>query len=231
MTADKEESKRRHDALFRVLDKFGLPPLYSPWIRFSVHSIVKMVVTGHLTEIRAIKPSQERKRLRRIRGLAQKLARELREMNPAVLHDIENACLIVTALPRLKGASWARGREVTEEYICPPLDRDFWTSFWETVGRLDRVIDQIAPEVNRHIDVAPDAGRRDLMNIEVIRRLLPLWEDALNKGPAPLSITDAGELSEFLAESFDALGLQGNCRAAMDSLREYVLRNPDGWFD
>jgi len=93
------------------------------------------------------------------------------------------------------------------------------------------VIDEITPEVNRQIDAAPDAGRRDLMDIEVARRLLPLWEEALNKGTAPLSITDAGEFSEFLAESFDALCLQGNCRAALDSLRKYALTNPDGWFD
>jgi hypothetical protein len=56
-----------------------------------------------------------------------------------------------------------------------------------------------------------------------------VWEEAMNKGSAPLSITDAGEFADFLTAAFTALGLQNNPRAAVDSWREYCLEYPDGW--
>jgi hypothetical protein len=231
-----KERERRRDALFKVLHEFGLPEEHGVWIYSRVNSIVRWAVAGTFTEIRAIKRGKEKKRLQRMKVLAQKLARELREMNPEVLYGIDEACYstITTALPRLNRISWSAegGREVKEEYICPHLDGEFWELFWETVGRLDRVIDQITPKVNRHIDATPEAGRRHTKNVEAIRRLLLLWMDALNKDGAPLSINDASEFSEFLAESFKALGLKGNHRAAMDSWRAYCRENPnDGWND
>jgi len=120
MIPNKEEYERGYDALFRVLKKFGLPPRYSVGIHLSVHFIVKMVVTGNLTRIRAIKPSQERKRLQRMRGLAQKLDRELREINPVVLGEIETTCLRVTALPRFKSVTWTYGQGVTKNIYADP---------------------------------------------------------------------------------------------------------------
>jgi hypothetical protein len=46
---DEAELFRRREALFKVLDRFGLP--YIPaWLRGFVHSLVKMVITGGATE-------------------------------------------------------------------------------------------------------------------------------------------------------------------------------------
>jgi hypothetical protein len=236
MIPDKKEHERRRDALYKVLTKFGLPSENSTWVSSSVHQMVKTVLAGDARDVRAIRRGPERKKLLEVRAAAKTLAKKMRALNPRVLYKIEGACCTVAAAgpPRMRGGHIA-GRMVTEVYENPVLDGDFWQSFWDTVCRLDHVIDQIAPEVNRQIDAAPDAGRRDLVGVEVVDRLRMIWEEALDKGAAPLNITETGEFSDFLADAFEALGLKANPRAAVDSWREYVTQtgNEDasGWYD
>jgi hypothetical protein len=195
---------------------------------------VKTVVSGDARDVRAIRPGPERKKLLEVRAAAKILAKKIRALNPRVLDKIEGASSTITAgPPRMRGAHFT-ARVVTEVYENRVLDGDFWESFWGTVCRLDQLIDQIAPEVNRQIDAAPDAGRRDLIGVHVVHRLRMIWEDALDKGAAPLNITETGEFSNFLADAFEALGLKANPRAAVDSWREYLIQTSEndvsGWF-
>jgi hypothetical protein len=225
-----EEYCHRRDALFKVLDSFGLSPNHSPWVSYSVHLLVKTVTAGIANDVRAIKPGPERKKLLKAMDAAKILAKKMRALNPQVMYVIMDACSDVAGQPRKVGATQT-GRVVSDVYEDPGLDSDFWTSFWEIAGRLDHVMDHIAPDVNRYIDAAPNAGRRDLVSIKVVHALRLIWEEALNRGAAPRSLNDAGEFAEFLAGAFEALGLQNNPRAAMDSWREYNMEYPegDGW--
>jgi hypothetical protein len=201
--------------------------------------MVKTVLTGDARDVRAIKPGPERKKLLEVRAAAKILAKKMRALDWRVLVEIEAAaCSTITASPPRKKGSHTEGRVVTEVYENRVLDGDFWHSFWGTVCRLDQLIDRIAPEVNRQIDAAPDAGRRDLIGVHVVHRLRMIWEDALKRGPAPANISESGgDFSDFLADAFEALGMDTKPRSAMASWRDYLIQyqneeNEDvsGWF-
>jgi hypothetical protein len=104
-------------------------------------------------------------------------------------------------------------------------DPNFWIYFWGAAFVLDEVVDKITPSISDHIETAPVAGRRNLANVTAIESLRDIWEDR-KKTPAPMNITDAGPFADFLIEAFEALGLEGNPRAAMDSWREYRAKYP-----
>ena len=86
-------------------------------------------------------------------------------------------------------------------------------------------MDKVTPTVSDFIDIAPVAGRRNLKSVVAIEKLREVWEDR-KKTPAPMNITEAGPFADFIVEAFEALGLDGNSRAAMDSWREYRAKYP-----
>jgi hypothetical protein len=236
---NEEECDRRADALIRVLEKYGLPYLDSPrfdWV-FSSVSIVVDAVAGEKGDFRAIQPSAEREKFRRVGALAKKLAEDLRALDRETMYAIRIASEAVLPPPESLNdadiyrdmASQLVGEGEITNSVLERVHEDFWDGFWEKASTLDAVINQITPEVARFIDAAPNAGRRDMTSVVAVEHLRAIWEEAMNKGPAPRSITDAGEFADFLTDAFAALGLRNNCRAAMDSWNEYCLKNPDGW--
>src|SRR5262245_8715200 len=98
---NEEECDRRADALIRVLEKYGLPYLDSPrfdWV-FSSVSIVVGAVAGEKGEFRAIQPSAEREKFRRVGVLAKKLAEDLRALDRETMYAIKMASADVLPPP------------------------------------------------------------------------------------------------------------------------------------
>ncbi|MYZ47336.1 hypothetical protein [Propylenella binzhouense] len=92
------------------------------------------------------------------------------------------------------------------------------------VGVLDLIIDAMSQVGNEVIDAAPSLGRRDFVSVGIVERLRTIWAE--RKGtPAPKSMTEAGPFADLVIDVFDALGLEGNPRAAVDSWREFRVKN------
>jgi hypothetical protein len=166
----------------------------------------------------AMNPAMERKKLLKIRQLAKELAETLRELHPDAYGELITQSQAVRDL----------GAEYSPD-LMPIMNmhrnRDFWVLFWSAAFSFDELMDKIVPAVSDLTDTAPVAGRRNLTNVIVIESLREVWEDR-KKTPAPMNITDAGPFTDFIVEAFEALGLEGNPRAAMDSWREYRAKHP-----
>jgi hypothetical protein len=101
-----------------------------------------------------------------------------------------------------------------------------WRAFWDVVPELDKLIDRALSNAKECIDAAPEAGRRNMRAVNVIDDLRKIWTER-KKIPAPMNIAEAGPFADFLIDVFEALGLEGNPRAAMDSWREYRAKYPE----
>jgi len=164
----------------------------------------------------AINPLVERKNLLKMQQAVRYLAKTIRELHVQTFQQLVDEC---SALGDLSGES--------SRDLMPLVRKDpnFWIYFWGAAFVLDEVVDKITPSISDHIETAPVAGRRNLANVTAIESLRDIWEDR-KKTPAPMNITDAGPFADFLIEAFEALGLEGNPRAAMDSWREYRAKYP-----
>src|SRR5690606_1930807 len=85
---------------------------------------------------------------------------------------------------------------------------------------LGAIIDLTEPLANEVIDDAPPAGRRNLISVGIVRHLRAVWAE--RKGtPAPKSMSEAGPFADFMIDAFEAIGIDANPRAAVDSWQEF----------
>jgi hypothetical protein len=216
-----EEIDRRGAALDEVLDRHLGPGDDSDGWGVSDGCGVVIMVFAEVEHLGAMNPVAERKKLLKVQQLARDFSQALKELH------VHTAGELLTQCSDLRDLSSKNGRNVLLrlQQVCPD-DFDFWVYFWATAFVLDEVMDKITPAIIDFVGTAPVAGRRNLTNVMAIEQLRDVWEER-KKTPAPMNITDAGPFTDFIVEAFEALGIEGNPRAAMDSWREYRAKHPE----
>jgi hypothetical protein len=157
---------------------------------------------------------REREKLCEVQALARKLSRAVRGLHHHARDMLEFASYGV------------RFSDMEQGLDGPPVldaDRDFWKRFWQTLATLDHTLDKAFPEAEAWIEAAPDLGRREPRVIAIVDCLRLMWSSMTDKEP-PLNISLAGPFADFLAEAFKALDIEGSPRAAVDSWREYSVK-------
>jgi hypothetical protein len=209
------EVKRRELALKAVIERHLGPSTDENWT--DAHMIV-LVMSMDGGRFDAMNRREERERLRRFQSLAREIARAWQNLHPDIQATIANAAWHFAVPYRNE-----------DDHPFPPrfAPRDFpWGGFWDAFREIDKLIDFALPRAHDCIDAAPEIGRRNVRAVNVVDDLRKVW--AKRKGtPAPMNITEAGPFADFLIEAFEALGLEGNPRAAMDSWREYRAKHPE----
>lgn len=84
------------------------------------------------------------------------------------------------------------------------------------LGYLPELIEMTLPAAEQVMANAPNAGRRNLVNVALVGRLRDVWRQRRGMEP-PASMSEAGEFSSYMIDACDALGLDGSPRAAIDS--------------
>ena len=213
-----EDYSRRRDAVYEVLISIPWAPSSLPeadkmrWLRHMSGELAHASITGDTSDLdfEGMKRKREREKLREAKALARKLSRAVQGLHYHTRGMLEYA------------SYGTRFSDMQQGLDGPPIldaDRDFWRRFWQTLATLDRTFDKAIPEAEAWIDDAPDLGKREQRIVAIVDCLRTMWRSITNKDP-PMNISWAGPFADFLAESFKALNIEGNPRAAMDSWRK-----------
>jgi hypothetical protein len=179
---------------------------------FADASGVVLIMTLYGGSFDAMNRRAEMEKLQRVRRAAQEFVKAWVSLHPDVLATIINSSV-----------GFGAKRRDPDIPFDPAITA--WRAFWDAVPELDGLIEHALSNAKACIDAAPEMGRRNIRAVNVVDELREIW--AKRKGaPAPTNITEAGPFADFLIDAFDALGLEGNPRAAMDSWREYRAKYP-----
>jgi hypothetical protein len=232
-----EEFSRLVSALDKVLDrhlgplgagrivKGSVPPNYQIWAPpMDGHIVAYHVLLDDGETLGAINPLRERRKLLEIQRSAGHFAQTLRDVNAHTFDRLATECEALGD-PEYEIGDGDGGKNIRKMMSLLRKDPNFWYYFWGAASALDEVMGKIMPGLDDSIDTAPVAGRRNMASVIAIESLRDIWEER-KKTPAPMNITDAGPFTDFLIEAFEALGLESNPRAAMDSWRDYRAKYP-----
>lgn len=201
---DDSEFKRHAAALDDVLNRHLGPPPNRPNALDAEY--VMMALWLPAAGLGAMNADREREKLTKVQRLARELAETWNSVHFDIIVQME---LMSRYIHRTKSGYSSKD----------PLSLGM-------VSVLDEIIEMTLPVANDVIDDAPNAGRRALRCVAVVERLREVWSER-KSAPAPRSMTDAGPFADFMIEAFEALGLDRNARAAMDSWRAFRDKLPD----
>jgi len=216
------EIERTAAALDEILDRY-LGPRPSdrcegPYRQLCGKDVYFTAIVPPDLTIGAMNHRLEREKLLKVGRLAREFAQAWRELHmPLSFHAIY-ASLRMDHAAVLSGPYSDSLKEMTEED---------WSLFWVTVGKLDKLVNNITPALNDFIDAAPTAGRRKLVNVAVVECLRTAWQERKNVS-APKGVTDAGgAFYDFIFETFQGLHMEGDPRAAVDSWAAFRKQYPN----